>query len=177
MNRTEDLLRETFRHRAAEHAPDTGTMIPGVFARYRRRRRRTVTASAALVLVAAAMTSVLVVGSSDKAADARSYPLPTTGASADAPYDLAAATGRFHAWMTSDGACASVGDTYAFVWPSHFRVTLHPVRLLDQHGKVVAKGGELVTVGGAPGRAGSGDRCARHGQQVWSVGGYPERGK
>jgi hypothetical protein len=40
------------------------------------------------------------------------------------------------------------GQLVLMMWPRDFRARLDPLELLDEHGRVVAKGGEFVTVVG-----------------------------
>jgi hypothetical protein len=40
------------------------------------------------------------------------------------------------------------GQLVLIMWPRGFRARFDPLELLDEHGKVVARGGEVLTVGG-----------------------------
>jgi hypothetical protein len=51
--------------------------------------------------------------------------------------------GKVRTWLEDDGASRIV-----VAWPQTFRAHLHPLELLDPGGRVVARGGEHVRVGG-----------------------------
>ena len=50
--------------------------------------------------------------------------------------------GAVRTWLEHDG------DRVLLVWPGGFRARIAPLEVLDDDGRVVAKGGEHVTVGG-----------------------------
>lgn len=98
----------------------------------------------------------------------RSYPLPSTNEPIDGPHDAALVGGVLTARMTPDGACAWMQGArdFAFLWPPGYRITLHPVTLLDEHGRVIAHGGDMITTGGGAAVIPR-NRCARKGQGTW----------
>jgi hypothetical protein len=58
--------------------------------------------------------------------------------------------GRFHATLTTSGACASMGihPSAVYLWPAGYRVRFHPTELLSPTGKLVAHQNEWVNAGG-----------------------------
>ncbi|HVX43911.1 MAG TPA: hypothetical protein VHC49_08485 [Mycobacteriales bacterium] len=173
MSRIEDQLRQTLEARASDRTVDTERLLSGTMSRYRRRRNRGLVAS---VVVAVAIAAVSVAGlmtfGDDKAAAPRSYPLPTNGYPAGPGGDAAKTTGRLTIRMTTQGVCAWIGGLeYAYLWPKGYRVTLHPAQLLDPTGKVIAKGGDMIHAGGG-GDSRYPNRCAKPGQQTFSISGY-----
>lgn len=172
MTTTEDQLRQTLEARASDRAVDTGRLLAGTMGKYRRRRNRALVAS---VVVAVAIAAISVVGvttfGDHKAAEPRSYPLPTNGYAAGPGGDAARTTGRLIIRMTPQGACAWIGGLqYAYLWPKGYRATLHPAQLLDPAGKVIAKGGDMIHAGGG-GDERYPNRCAEPGQQTFSISG------
>jgi hypothetical protein len=70
----------------------------------------------------------------------------------DAVRLLARSTGRLmgapegdavRTWLEQEG-----GQRVVLMWPAAFRARLAPVEVLDEHGAVVARAGDVVTVGG-----------------------------
>lgn len=92
----------------------------------------------------------------------------------------AALVGRFHARLTDHGACAWLGrpgSESAMRWPVGWRVRVDPAALYDQNGNLVAREGDLLTVGGGTAViAHPGVRCGTAGQQVWDVEGAVQHG-
>lgn len=110
---------------------------------------------------------------------ARSYSVPTSSwrpgdasLSALAMGKLAAGRyrGQWCVWLTA----RSGTGRGPVVWPAGFRARRHPLELLDVHGNVVARGGELIKFGGgvAPVRHRS---CMLGHREAFYAMGYPER--
>lgn len=107
-------------------------------------------------LVACSLGSVIVpvvAGGSVVASNARShqYPLPTDGWKPGDSAVIAALFGRFHATLTTSGACAwmtSPNHGTVYLWPKGYRVRFHPTELLSPNGKVVARQDQEVNAGG-----------------------------
>ena len=169
MSTTEDLLRGTLHEKVAGRTANPDVLVAGTMTRYRRRRRRSLLASIVAIVLAAAASagSFATVQVADRPAP--SYPLPTTG-SPDGPYHTVPIHGEFRVWMTPDGACAAIGpQNMAFLWPKGYRVRLDPVQLLDDHGKVVAKGGKFITAAGGSPPSSTPNRCAAPRQQTFAI--------
>ena len=77
----------------------------------------------------------------------RSYPLPSDGWKPGQGAMEAISAAPFHATLTRSGACTS-DRSVSYLWPAGYRVRFHPTVLLDPAGKVVARQGQYVTVGG-----------------------------
>jgi hypothetical protein len=106
--------------------------------------------------------------STDKAR--RSYALPSNGWKPGEDAMLALTGGAFHAKLEPTGACAWLGSgDEAYTWPAGYRVRLHPTVLLDARGRVVAKEGDVVQVGGGGSPSPVATRCAAAGQWTWQV--------
>ena len=106
--------------------------------------------------------------SSDQTSDSplQGLPLPTTSPIPDGGNLGALTTGTFHAARTPQGACAWIGEKRAaFVWPYGYRVSFDPVELLDPDGQVVAREGDIVTVGGGFGTVRDKMACASVGEE------------
>ena len=87
--------------------------------------------------------------------------LPSSGWKPGDGGGLALFTGPLHGQATAEGACAWLGDGSAgYLWPEGYRLRLDPLELLAADGRVVAREGDTVWVGGvnAPGQAG--ERCS-----------------
>jgi hypothetical protein len=78
---------------------------------------------------------------------ARSYPLPSDGWKPGQSAMEAISSAPFHALLTRSGACTPDGSV-SYLWPAGYRVRFHPTVLLDPAGKVVARQGQYITVGG-----------------------------
>ncbi len=77
----------------------------------------------------------------------RSYPLPSDGWKPGQSAMEAVSSAPFHATLTRSGTCTS-DRSISYIWPAGYRVRFHPTVLLDPAGKVVARQGQYVTVGG-----------------------------
>ena len=77
-------------------------------------------------------------------------PPPTDGWKPGDSHTLAGFFGRFHATLTSSGACASMGihPGVVYLWPAGYRVRFDPTELLSPSGKVIAHQGQEVNAGG-----------------------------
>ena len=100
----------------------------------------------------------------------RSYALLSDGWKPGEGAMFALTGGAFHAKLDPSGACAWLGsgDT-AYTWPAGYRVRFHPTVLLDARGRVVAKEGDVVQVGGGGTQSPEATRCAAAGQWTWQV--------
>jgi hypothetical protein len=76
---------------------------------------------------------------------------------------LAGFRGPFHASMRGGVACAWIGsEGLPDLWPAGYRVRFHPTELIDPHGRVVARQGQVVSSAGGidPGTPGEpGAQC------------------
>lgn len=54
-----------------------------------------------------------------------------------------ASHGRVSTWVVAAG-----GRRIAVAWPRTFHARLHPLEVLDDHNRVVARGGRSVAIGG-----------------------------
>lgn len=112
-------------------------------------------ASPALVVVALAIATLAAActhkgpQSNPKTSSRASYALPSDGWTPGDFAMTAAASGPFHAALTSGSACAWVGESKsAFLWPKGYRVRFNPAQLISPAGAVVATEGVTITVGG-----------------------------
>ena len=79
------------------------------------------------------------------------YRLPTDGWKPGDLRLLMGLLGRFHATLTSSGACAWMGTPHEgtlYLWPAGYRVRFHPTELLSPNGKVVAHQDQKLNAGG-----------------------------
>jgi hypothetical protein len=79
------------------------------------------------------------------------YRLPTDGWKPGDSAVTAALFGRFHATLTTSGACAWMATPHqgtVYLWPVGYRVRFHPTALLGPNGKVVAHQDQKVNAGG-----------------------------
>lgn len=107
-------------------------------------------------LVVCSLGSVIApvaVGASVVASNApiHDYRLPTDGWKSGDSAVTAALFGRFHATLTSSGACAWMGTGHrgtVYLWPAGYRVRFHPTELVSPNGEVVAHQNQIVDAGG-----------------------------
>ena len=127
-----------------------------------------VVAVVAVAVAGSRMSPPASAASTDKAR--RTYALPSNGWKPGDGAMFALTGGAFHAKLEPGGACAWLGsgDT-AFTWPAGYRVRFHPTVLLDTRGRVVAKEGDVVQVGGGGTQSPEATRCASAGQWTFQV--------
>jgi len=77
--------------------------------------------------------------------------------------------GRFHAFSTSQGACAWLGGQRAFLWPAGYRVRFNPTELIAPGGAVVGREGTLMFVGGGVAAQKSTSRCWSTPSYAWDA--------
>jgi hypothetical protein len=98
------------------------------------------------------------------------YQLPNNGWRPGQPAFAALSTGRFHAWWTPAGACAGLGKAaVTMLWPEQYAVRFSPTRLVDADGRVVAREGDVIDVGGGLLPAPKGVRCLNGAKDTFSV--------
>lgn len=62
---------------------------------------------------------------------------------------LAEFFGPFHATIRNGAACAWLGTSgQVYLWPAGYGVRFHPTELIDPQGHVVAREGQVVSIGG-----------------------------
>ncbi len=138
---------------------------------------RTGRAGAVIVLAVLAFGTGLT--SSAAAASAHShdgptYSLPSDGWTSDGGFSMEAASeGPFHVYLTKSGACAGLGGRDPFLWPTGFKVRLHPAELLNAQGHVIAHEGDLVSVGGGFLPVTRQQSCTSIGQSAFNVQSIP----
>jgi hypothetical protein len=76
---------------------------------------------------------------------------------------------RWCLWLTGPGSRRN-----PVVWPAGFRARRHPVELLDSRGRVVARGGERIKLGGGGGPAGH-ETCMLGRKYAFFAMSYPSR--
>ena len=109
---------------------------------------------------------------SARAPGEHSYRLLPTGWRPGEASLTALTAGAFHAILTPRGACAWLGpQRRAFVWPVGYRVRFNPTELLDPHGKVIAREGQMLGTGGGLGTATHSGACVHAGQSAWFANG------
>jgi hypothetical protein len=102
------------------------------------------------------------------------YALPSDGWKPGDMAMLALTSGEFHAVLTPDGACAWLGSRGGTdLWPAGYKVRFDPTRLLNAKGRVVAREGDVLQVGGGFATAPTGTRCVAEGQTPWHVQSTP----
>jgi hypothetical protein len=128
-----------------------------------------------LVSVAGPLSGAAAATSSHRA---RSYPLPSDGWKPGQPAMTALSFLPFRVSVTHSGTCTSNGSL-GYLWPAGYRVRIHPTVLLDPKGRVVARQGQYVSVGGGiVGTASwpSAARCYKAGD-VWAIQGSVQEGR
>ena len=107
------------------------------------------------------------------------YPVPTSSWRPGDPsmHALAFGTlaggkyrGHWCPWLSASPGSRPV----PIVWPAGFRAQRHPLKLLDAHGTVVARGGEEIQVGGGLGPADHRICMLGHKEAFYAMG-YPTR--
>jgi hypothetical protein len=108
----------------------------------------------------------------------RFYPVPTSSWRPGDPSLTALAIGPLSAGMYRGRWCTWLGSRgsqrEAVVWPAGFRARRHPLELVDSRGKVVARGGERIKIGGGIGPAGH-RPCMLGQKNAWFAMSYPTR--
>jgi hypothetical protein len=123
--------------------------------------RRLVTTAAACLLLGA----MAACGTSQVSAHgAKLYKVPTSSWRPGDPSLLALAIGTLAAGRYRGHWCVWLVARWGsgrepIVWPAGFRARRHPLELLDSHGKVVARGGELIKSAAAWFRSVTGLAC------------------
>jgi hypothetical protein len=97
------------------------------------------------------------------------YVLPTDGWRPGEPSLLALNSGAFYGYSVKGVACAGFGPRAALYWPAGYRLRLNPTELVDQSGRVVARQGQKIYVGGGIGVTPHDMPCFQPGQQVFRV--------
>jgi hypothetical protein len=108
----------------------------------------------------------------------RSYALPSDGWKPGQAAMEAISSAPFRATLTRAGACTSDKST-EYLWPVGYRVRFHPTVLINSTGRVVAREGQYVTVGGGIVGTASWRNAARcyEGGQVWAIQGLVDVGR
>jgi hypothetical protein len=138
--------------------------------------RRLVTTAAACLLLGA----MAACGTSQVSAHgAKLYKVPTSSWRPGDPSLLALAIGTLAAGRYRGHWCVWLVARWGsgrepIVWPAGFRARRHPLELLDSHGKVVARGGELIKIGGGLVPVSHGP-CMLGQKEPFYAMGYPER--
>ena len=90
-------------------------------------------------------------GASVVASTGHEYRLPTDGRKPGDSAVTAALFGRFHATLTTSGACAWMATPHqgtVYLWPVGYRVRFQPAELVSPSGKVIAHQDQKVNAGG-----------------------------
>ena len=116
-----------------------------------------VTAGLLLGAVAACGT-----GRNGIAASPRPHAVPTSSWTPGDPSLTALARGTLEGGFVRGTYCvwlAARGGRSPIVWPAGYHVRLHPLKLLNSQGVVVARGGDWITLGGGEAPADPGRAC------------------
>jgi hypothetical protein len=151
---------------------DTGGLRTELARRAELVRRAWLTAASCLLLAGAAACD-----SSPTASQSAKYePVPTSSWRPGDPSLTALTIGPLSAGMYRGRWCVWLGGRgsrrEAVVWPAGFRARRHPLELVDSRGKVVARGGEHIKIGGGIGPAGR-RPCMLGQKNAWFAMSYP----
>ncbi len=142
------------------------------------RRRRSTKAlaltAAAIMLIAASTWVAIDATSSSQEADIQasttghSYRLPSNGWKPGTGSMLSRGGGEFHAVLTPTGACAWLGSGPT-TWPAGYRVRFNPTVLINPSGRVIAREGDLLEVGGGYVDMATSTRCVTAGERPFVI--------
>jgi hypothetical protein len=143
-------------------------MVP----RFKRTFRLVVIASVAFLAGCSSAST----GPNTLAAARHLYPLPSSGWKPGDASFLVGSTGVLHAALSKSGACAWLQNPgsnqprrLAFLWPAGYRVRFDPTELIDARGRVVARAGERISVGGGVYSTPPQSWCTAHGMAAFLV--------
>lgn len=140
----EELIRECLRRRAGSLPLHE---IEGRMNSDRPHWRNTVMLAVAAVLICATLAGAY--GSAHRSAPPMAtpqYPLPSTTLTSPSGSRQSQLNGIFHAAVIDGQACAWVGPVQKPTsWPPGWAIELHPTRLIDPRGRLVAHAGDMIS--------------------------------